>query len=169
VPGLVELQGQVLAEVEHPPVRYTDNKVLHRNGIAEGIQGLAVRQRLAAAVKEFVVLFLDMPRIGQHHRAQVSGGRRAVDRAMEALLYQKRQSAAVVDVGVTQHHSVDPARIEGKLRVQGVGFGPAALKQAGIEQNPRSSRLEEVHRAGDLAGAAPEGQSGGGHPVSPRA
>ena len=163
VAGLEELERQVLPEIEDPAIGYADHEVLHRDGVPQRVERLALGQRLAVALEELVVLLLDVPRIGQHDRAQVAGGGGAVHRAVEPLLDQERQPAGVVDVRVTQHHAIDPPGIEGQPRVQRVGLGPAALEQPGVEQDPGSRGLEQVHRAGDLAGGAPEGQSGGGH------
>jgi hypothetical protein len=69
----------------------------------------------------------------------------------------------MIDVGVAQHHAVEPARIEGEPRVELVGFRAPALEQAGVEQEPRAGGLQQVHRAGHLAGGAPEGQTITGH------
>ena len=74
-----------------------------------------------------------------------------------------RKPAGVVDMGVTQHDAIDPPGIERQPRVQRVGLRPAALKQACVEQDSGSGRFEQVHRAGDLAGGAPECDSGGAH------
>ncbi len=65
---------------------------------------------------------------------------------------------------------VDPAGVERELGVQLAGFGPPALEQAGVEEDPGAGGLDQVHRAGDLAGGAPEsdphGQRGPEEPVA---
>jgi hypothetical protein len=64
---------------------------------------------------------------------------------------------------MTQDHPVNAPGIEGEARVEGMGFSPATLKESGVQQNPRSSRLEQVHGAGDLPRATPERDTGCGH------
>ena len=66
----------------------------------------------------------------------------------------------MVDVGVAHHDRIDPARIEGHIAVECGGFGAAPLKEACVEENPRPRGFEEMHRAGDLARRAPEGEFG---------
>ena len=161
--GVVELERQVLPKIEDPAIRHADHEVLHRDRVPQRVERLAVGQGLAPAQQELVVLFLDVPRVRQHHGAQVPGGGGAVHRAVKALLDQERQPAAVVDVRVTQHHAVEPPGIERQLRVERMGLGPASLKQPGVEQEPGTGGLDQVHRAGDLAGGAPEGEPCPGH------
>ena len=160
VARLQELERQMLSQVEDPAVGHADHQVLHRDGVAQGVERLALGQCLAPLPEERVVLLLDMAGVGQHDGAQVAGGGRAVHRAVEPLLHQEGKPARVVDVGVAQHHAIDPPGIEGKLGVERVGFGPAALEQPGVEQDPGSRGLEQVHRAGDLARPRPR-RSGG--------
>ena len=81
-----------------------------------------------------MVLLLDVRGVGQHDGAEIAGGGRGVDRAVEAVAHQQRQPPRVVDVGMAQHHAVDPPGIERQLRVQLVGRGALALEQPGVEQ-----------------------------------
>ena len=74
------------------------------------------------ALEELVVFLLDVGRVRQHHRAEVPTGGGGVHRPVKPFPHEKRQSAAVIDVGMAQHHAVDPAGVEGQLGVEGVGF-----------------------------------------------
>src|SRR3954471_8598376 len=40
-----------------------------------------------------------------------------------------------------------------------MALGPASLEQPGVEQDPGTGRLQQVHRAGDAPGRTPEGES----------
>jgi hypothetical protein len=86
---------------------------------------------------------------------------------VEAFPYQKRESADVIYVGVTQYHPIDAAGIEGQCSIQGMGLRPAALKEARIEQDAGSSGLEQMHRAGHLACGTPECETKTGHGRAP--
>jgi hypothetical protein len=77
-------------------------------------------------------------------------------RPAPAVLHQRRQPAAVVEVGVAQHHRVGFA--------QRAGIGPVALavqlpalEQAAVEQDALAADLDQVARAGDGIGSAEEG------------
>jgi hypothetical protein len=69
----------------------------------------------------------------------------------------------MVNVRMAQHHGVDPPWIDTLLHVPRVRLRTASLKQAGIEQDPGSRRLDEMHRTGDLARRAPEGETNAWH------
>jgi hypothetical protein len=79
---------------------------------------------------------------------------------VEPVFDQERQATAVVDVGVAQHNAVYPARIERETGIECIRLCSPALEQSRVEQNPRSGGLEQVHRAGNLAGGTPERESG---------
>jgi hypothetical protein len=73
----------------------------------------------------------------------------------------------MIDVGMTEDHAVNAPGVERELGVESMGLGPASLEQTGVEQDAGPSRLEQVHGSGDLAGAAPEGESGSAHNRTP--
>ena len=54
---------------------------------------------------------------------------------MKAAVHQQRQPAGVIDVRVAQDHGIESTGIDRQVGVEGVGFGAAALEQAGIEQD----------------------------------
>ena len=54
----------------------------------------------------------------------------------------------MVNVGVTEHDSIDLLRIKGKITVAFDGFIALALIEAAFQQEPSSINLEKVHRAG---------------------
>src|SRR5438094_9536904 len=71
------------------------------------------------AVEIFSVFFLNLAGIRQHDRGQIAGRWRAVNWAGESLTHQIRQVAAVIDVGVAQHHRANVAgsKWEGAIAV----------------------------------------------------
>ena len=89
-------------------------------------------------------------------RKQVARRRRAVDRPVEALADERRQVAAVVDVGVAEDDRVDLVRVEREVAVALPGFFAAALVQPAVEQDLVVADFEQVHRPGDAAGRPPE-------------
>ena len=49
----------------------------------------------------------------------------------------------MIDMGVTDDDGVDPAGIKGKVGVERGRLDPMALKESGIEEDPRSGGLEQ--------------------------
>ena len=113
--------------------------------------------RTAEAVRAAGVFFLQVRAVEQHHLAQVARGGRRVDAAAKALLHQRRQEAAVVEVGVAQHHGVDRRRLDRKRRPVALAQRLVALEQAAVEQDARAAGVDQVARAGDRVGGAEEG------------
>ncbi len=138
-------------------------QLLDGDRVGQVVEGLALRPGLSPPLQVLVVLLLDVRRVRQHDRREVAGGGGGVDRAVEAVADEQREPARVVDVRVAQHHAVEAPRVERELGVELVRLRPAALEQAGVEQEARACRLEQVHRAGHLSGGAPEGQTNTGH------
>jgi hypothetical protein len=167
---LQKVECEVLAQIEDPPVGNSHHEILHRDCVWQRVQRLAFDPDFAPVAEELVVLFLNVGRIGQHHRVQVAGGGGGVDRAVKTLLDQERKPPAMVDVGMTEHDRVDPAGVERQLHIQRMRFRSPALEESGIEQYPGSRGLEQMHGTGDLAGRAPKRQSNSGHErTSPKA
>ena len=156
VAGVGVLEGQILAKVMGPAIRQSDHQVLHGHRVLQGVERLALRPRAPMLLQELGVLLLDVRGIGQHHGAEVARRGSGEDRAVEALAHQEGKPAGVVDVRVAQHHGVDSPGIHRQVHVLGARFGASPLEEAGVEQHPRPGGLEQVHRAGDLAGGAVE-------------
>ena len=80
---------------------------------------------------------------------------------MEVIEGKERHTepAGVVDVGVAEHDRVDALGVEREAGVLLVGLGALALEEAAVEEDALAGGLEEVHRAGDFAGGAPEGDA----------
>jgi hypothetical protein len=102
--------------------------------------------------------FLQVGGVQQHQPTQLAGGGGCDDFAAKSSLDQQRQAAAMVEMRVRQEHIVDGARIKAK------GFGvllvelAAPLMHATVDQNPQTSALDQVTRAGDAAIGAMERQ-----------
>ena len=101
------------------------------------------------------VLLLDLGRVGEHDAQQVARRRRAVDRPGEPLADERRQVAAVVDVGVAEDDRVDLVGVEREVAVALPGLLAAALVQAAVEQDLVVADFEQVHRPGDAARPPP--------------
>jgi hypothetical protein len=113
--------------------------------VVEGFDGLHVGAVLLdLAIDVGGVLRLNLGRVLQHCRAQVSRGRRAVDRPAEALAVKPREGARVVDVRVGQHHHIDVPRAKTKVPVAFDGLRAAALEKAAVEQDVRMLGTDDV-------------------------
>src|SRR5690349_9923363 len=65
-------------------------------------------------VREFRILFHQMPAVGQEKLAEFDGRLRGDDRAFKPVANQEWQIAAVVEMGVGEQHGVDGLRIDRK-------------------------------------------------------
>ena len=102
------------------------------------------------------IVYIMCRRIEQHHRQQVGTGLLHEDRTAEALPDQPRDAADVVDVSMADHQRIERGRIEReRLEVARLGLAPA-LDHPAVEQHPPAGRLDQMHRAGDLARRAVE-------------
>ena len=159
VPGLDEPEPHASRDVDLLAVG-------HRHDLLERLLHVGVRvERLhprlgvvAGDVEVRRVLFLDLGGVGEHHAQQVARRRRAVDRPVEPLADERRQVAAVVDVGVAEDDRVDLVRVKREVAVALPGFLAAALVQPAVEQDLVVADFEQVHRPGDAAGRPPEGE-----------
>jgi hypothetical protein len=71
---------------------------------------------------------------------------------------QEWQPPNVIEVGMTQDDRVDPAGVEREVAIECRCLGAMALEHASVEENPSAGGFEQMHRAGDLARGAPEGE-----------
>jgi hypothetical protein len=99
----------------------------------------------APAIEIDRVFFLDLRRVAEHHRRKGARGRRAVDRAAEALTHEIGEIAAVVEVGMAQDDAVDVARPKWEVLVAAPAFGTMTLEQPAIEQQRLAARLDLMH------------------------
>ena len=111
------------------------------------------------AVRAPRVFLLQPCTVEQQHLGEVTCGRRAVDRAGEALFHERGQEAAVVQVRVAQHHRVDRARVDREGRPVALAQRLEALVEAAVEQDALATELDEVARAGDRIRRAEEADS----------
>jgi hypothetical protein len=112
--------------------------------------------RIAVAVGAPRVLFLQVGAVHQQHRGQVAGGGRGVDGTAVALLDQRRQVAAVVQVGVAQHHGVDVQQLAWQRRPVAFAVHLEALEQAAVQQHAVAGQFDQVARPGHAVGGAEE-------------
>ena len=88
------------------------------------------------------------------HRSRVAGEAKTLPR--KPLLHQRRQEAAVVEVGVAEHHGVDRRRLDRKRRPVALAQRLVALEQPAVEQDARTAGVDQVARAGDRVGGTEE-------------
>ena len=63
------------------------------------------------------VVLLDLRRVLQHDRRQVTGGEGAIDVALEALTAEVGQVPAMIDMRVAENHGIQVGRFEGEIPV----------------------------------------------------
>ena len=139
--GIAGFHGDAAANVAPLVIR---DGVEERHGGFRVLHGEDRIDRLfvgMVSIDEARIAFEDMRRIPQHGFTKVNGGRRRVDGPVEAVSHQQRKSAAVVNVGMRQHHRIDGPGGEGKGSISPFRFFAAALKHAAVEQNPLSIGL----------------------------
>ncbi len=99
---------------------------------------------------------MDVGGVGEHDAAEVAGGGGGVDVAVEAVVAELGEVAAVVDVGVGEDDAVDLLGVEGEGTIALHGLGAAALEEAAVEEDALAVDFEEVLRTGGGAGGAAE-------------
>ena len=160
VAGVHEGGDEVLADMVGPIVRHRLDQVLHGDGVGHVVERFRLGTDPVVSLEEFEVALLDVRRVGEHDGGEVARGRGGDDRVVVPLLDQQGEAAGVIDVCMTHDDRVDQPRIEWELGVELARLGTASLEEARVEQHPGTRRLEEMHRAGDLAaGGAVEGYS----------
>jgi hypothetical protein len=88
------------------------------------------------------VALLEEGAVRQHEPAQLGGRRRDVDPAGVALSGERRQVAAVIEMGMREHDAVELRGLEGERAIDAVGLFPVTLVETAIEE-PRA--LAESH------------------------
>ena len=104
------------------------------------------------AVGKVGLFLLQVTGVGQQDGAQFRRGRRAVDRAGEALSCQQRQVAAVVQMGVGEDDGVDVGRWHWQGRPVAQAQRLVALEQAAIDQQALAAVGHQIFGAGDRVG-----------------
>ena len=124
-------------------------RVLLRDPI--GVPPLAARGPLRE-------LLLELGGVEQDETRELGRGRGAQDRAAEALADEERQQAAMVEVGVREHHGVERRGIDAQRHAVADRIGRPALEHPAIDEDPGAAGIDEVTRAGDGACPAEEGE-----------
>src|SRR5262249_33406564 len=144
-----EIVGPIIrhrVELSHRPVR-----VLTRvERLDERLAGFTF------LVEVLGVFLLNFAGIGHHDRGEVARRGRAVDGAVKALPDEVGQVAAVIDVRVAQDEGIYLSGAEWKMAVALARLVAFALVEAAVEQHTAAGGLDQVHRAGNRAGGAPE-------------
>ena len=146
VPGFHQASGHARHGLERLVVIHGMEVHRHFGGIFLGVERLDGRLAglQAFPVNIFRIRFLDMTGVHQHDVCQVSGGVRAVNRALVAVPDQVGQVAAVIDVGVREDQGIDLSRVERELAVALVGVVPAALEQAATNYTVGPDGIAEI-------------------------
>jgi hypothetical protein len=148
--------GEIAADRKRALVGVGFHEFDRVHGVGDRVERRGTLAGASLLLQELKVALLDVGRVWQHRRAEVSRGGRGVDRLVELTAGEERQAARVIDVGMTQHDRVELPRIEGLRRVEPRGVFAVALEEAAVEQHPAAIPLQQVTRPGDLAGGTPE-------------
>ena len=154
MPGIVGFHGQIAAYQRGRVIG--DGAEQRHGGIGVGhgekrLDGLFTRM---VAIHECGIAFRDVSRVPQHGCAQIDRGGRRIDRAVEALLHEQRQTSAVIDMRVREHYRIDGSRGERHFPVLLFSFFTASLKHTAIEKNRSAARFQFVLRSCDAASSA---------------
>ena len=167
MPGAPQRGGHTARDRERVAVGARLREPQRRLGVGHAVQReRGAMLRIPAAVRPLRVLLLQARGVGQHHRKQVRGARRAVHGPAKPLPGEEGQVSGVVDVRVGQHHGVDRCLIGDTLAPVPQAQLLHALEQSAVEQNAVPADGEEMHRAGHGAGGA-EKLEGRAHPEQP--
>ena len=102
----------------------------------------------AVAVRVLGVFFLNASRVGQHDAAKILRAGRTEDSAPEALRYEARQIAAVIEVRVGQDDRGDVGRTNRQVMPVALAQFLEALKQPAVDEYLGGSSVEQMLRAG---------------------
>ena len=136
------------------PHRADAHASARRDGLEPGNRALGVIDRVqrqgrhmtreTMAVRAARVFLLQTCAVEQQHFGQIARRGGAPYRALIALAHQHRQPAAVVEVGVTQHHAVQATRVHRKRVPFALAQRLAALVQATVEHDLAAAHLDEM-------------------------
>ncbi|MNZ82442.1 hypothetical protein D3C78_1011400 [compost metagenome] len=161
VPGIVEGHADAARHFYLVTVQHRATQLERQFGVGFGVQRYhrLAAEACAPLVFPLGVIFLNVRGIHQHQLQQVAGGIRRIDRAAVALRGQAGEQAAMVDVGMGDHHGIQLQGIEGEgLAVVGFVFA-AALTHAALKQDACAvTGLDQVAGAGDLLDGAEKGK-----------
>ena len=147
MPGFSEMNLYARHRLKWPAVADGLKQVKRLDNVRRGVErfkgGLALF--FAPLVYIFYVVFLNKGGVAQHNGAQISGGRGGPNGAAKALLHQRGNVAAVIDVGVGEDERINPGRIKRELAVSLKRFFATALIQPAIQQNIVAVHFEQVH------------------------
>ena len=108
--------------------------------------------RVGVTVGVRSILFLNPPRVRQHDAAEILSAWRAEDASAEAVRDEPRKIAAVIEMRVRQHDSGQVRRVEGQAGPVPLAQLLQPLKQPAVNEDLRSTRIEEMlrprHRSG---------------------
>src|SRR5690349_2804472 len=95
-------------------------------------------------VREVGVLLLQVAGVGQQDFTKVDSRRRRQYRPDETALYQQRQIARMVDMGMRENDGFNAARIDRQRRPVLETQRFEALKQAAVDQNSTLAVVEQI-------------------------
>lgn len=105
------------------------------------------------------IFLLQPATVRKQHATKLAGPVRAVDRLAVSAVDQAWEECAAIKVRVSQDDGVNVFRIVGWPRPVAQTELFVALEQPAIDQDPASSALQQMLRAGDGAGGAEKGES----------
>ncbi|CAB5069091.1 unannotated protein [freshwater metagenome] len=110
------------------------------------------------AVREFRPLLVQPTAVGQHDPHKRSRIGSAVHGAVEAKAHKAWQVAAVVEVSMCNHDSVEARWVHGERCPVPLAQFLEALEDAAVHQYPTTAGLEQVAASGNGSGTAEDGE-----------
>ena len=141
-------RAHAVSDIEPLAIRHADHLFERAGGILHTIKRLGMRTSMP--LQKVGILFLDMRRVGEHERAEVSRGRGGPDGVPVTLRRQERQPACMVDVCMGEHHRVDFVDGQRESGILRVAFAALALKQPAVEQHGALAHAYDMAGAGDF-------------------
>src|SRR5688572_24713933 len=126
MPGINESRAHSWDDVERTLVRHTDHELDRARCMPHRVQRFRVL--LPPTSEELGVLLLNVRRIGEHYRTEVTRRWRTPDRGFVPMPHEEGKAACMIDVGVREHDGIDGLDRNRKARVLLVRLATLTLK-----------------------------------------
>ena len=148
--GLSEAHGNAFSQFFFDIVKDRCQVLDRFNGIIYRVNGFFVfsAQTVVLLISVFCFTHLNVCAVTQHNIRQIRRRVRAEDFRMKSLLHEKRQSAAMIDVSMTQDDKIDFFRFKRKREtVSLLAFAPS-LKHTAVQQKTVPLRFDQMTGTG---------------------
>jgi len=131
VAGIDVHRAQPGDDVERSPIGNTRHQLNCPRAMPQRVQWLD--RLLPPAGKELGVLLLNVSRVRQHHRTEVSRRGRAPDRPLIPMSNQERETTSMIDVCVRKHDCIDFINRDWEPQILFLTLAALALKETAVE------------------------------------